>query len=102
MNWRSRLTGITTGDQGLFVRRDAFERVGGFPEIALMEDIAMSRKLKSSGRPACLPQQLTTSSRRWEQNGILRTILLMWKLRLLFFLGVDPDKLAHAYYGHDG
>ena len=99
MNWRSSLTGICTGDQGLFISSALFDAVGGFPEIALMEDIAMSRKLKAAGRPVCLPQNLVTSSRRWEANGILRTIMLMWKLRLLFFVGVDPDRLAQMYYG---
>lgn len=100
MNWRSRLTGIATGDQGLFVTRTVFDAVGGFPEIALMEDIAMSRKLKLTGRPVCLPQQLITSSRRWEKHGILRTVFLMWKLRLLYFLGADPAHLAQRYYDH--
>ena len=98
MNWRSRLTGIASGDQGIFVTREMFERIGGFPGIALMEDIAISRKLNVAGRPVCLSQKLVTSSRRWEKNGMLRTILLMWKLRLLYFLGVEPDKLARMYY----
>jgi rSAM/selenodomain-associated transferase 2 len=101
MNLRSRLTGVATGDQALFMTRDLFESAGAFPEIPLMEDIAMSRKLKSLGPPACLSQRLITSSRRWEQNGVLRTILLMWKLRLLYFLGADPTRLAQRYYGHD-
>lgn len=100
MNWRSNLTGIASGDQGMFVTRDLFERIGGFPAIALMEDIAISGKLKAAGRPVCPTQKLVTSSRRWEKNGMLRTIILMWKLRLLYFLGVEPDKLAHMYYGH--
>jgi rSAM/selenodomain-associated transferase 2 len=99
MNARSRLTGISTGDQGLFVTRQLFEAVGGFPEIALMEDIALSRTLKSHSRPLCLRQRLITSSRRWENHGIVRTILLMWKLRLLYFLGADPARLAQRYYG---
>lgn len=99
MNWRSRLTGIATGDQGLFMTREAFAAVGGFPEIALMEDIAMSHKLKSLGSPVCLSQQIITSSRRWESGGVLRTILLMWKLRLLYFFGADPARLAQRYYG---
>lgn len=99
MNWRSRLTGIATGDQALFMTRALFDAVGGFPEIALMEDIAMSRKLKSAGPPVCLSQRLITSSRRWERHGILRTIILMWKLRLLYFFGVDPAHLARRYYG---
>ena len=99
MNWRSRLTGIASGDQGIFVTREMFERIGGFPGIALMEDIAISRKLNVAGRPVCLSKKLVTSSRRWEKNGMLRTIFLMWKLRLLYFLGVEPDKLARMYYG---
>ncbi len=98
MNWRSRLTGIATGDQALFMTRELFETVGGFPEIELMEDIAMSRKLKSYHRPVCVSRRLITSSRRWEENGVLRTILLMWKLRLLYFLGADPGRLARSYY----
>lgn len=98
MNVRSRLTGIATGDQGIFVRREVFERVGGYPPIALMEDIALSRLLKRHSRPVCLRQRLTTSSRRWERDGILRTILLMWRLRLAYFYGTDPDRLARIYY----
>jgi rSAM/selenodomain-associated transferase 2 len=98
MNLRSRLTGIATGDQGIFVRRQTFERVGGYPAIALMEDIALSRLLKRQSRPACLRQCLRTSSRRWERDGIARTILLMWSLRLAWFLGADPDRLARIYY----
>ena len=99
MNWRSRLTGIATGDQALFMTRTLFDAAGGFPDIALMEDIAMSRKLKAMGPPARLQQRLVTSSRRWEKYGILRTIILMWKLRLLYFLGADPTRLAQRYYG---
>lgn len=98
MNHRSRLTGIATGDQGLFVRRALFEQVGGYPPIALMEDIALSRSLKRHGRPVCLRQRLETSSRRWERGGIAQTILLMWRLRLAYFLGADPDQLARSYY----
>lgn len=98
MNLRSRFTGIATGDQGIFVRREVFERVGGYPALALMEDIALSRSLKRHGRPVGLRQRLTTSSRRWESNGILRTILLMWRLRLAYFFGADPDRLARMYY----
>jgi len=101
MNWRSRLTGIATGDQAVFVRRDVFEHVGGFPEISLMEDIALSERLKRIARPVCLRERVITSSRRWEQNGTARTILLMWKLRLLYFLGADPATLAAVYYRHD-
>jgi len=94
MNLRSRLTGIATGDQAMFVRRDSFP---GFPEIALMEDIALSRILKKSGRPACLRERAVTSGRRWESRGVLRTIFLMWRLRLLYFLGVSPERLARRY-----
>lgn len=100
MNWRSRLTGIATGDQAMFISRELFDKVGGFPEIALMEDIAMSRRLRRHSAPHCLPQAVITSSRRWEKNGILRTVVLMWKLRLLYFLGIDPARLAKQYYGH--
>ena len=94
MNLRSRLTGIATGDQAIFVRRDAFP---GFPEIALMEDIAFSRAMKRRGRPACLRERVSTSGRRWEARGVLRTIVLMWRLRLLYALGVAPQRLAREY-----
>ncbi len=97
MNLRSRLSGIATGDQGLFVRRQAFEALGGFPDIALMEDIALSRSLKRMARPICLRQRLITSSRRWESRGILRTVLLMWWLRLAYALGASPAWLAQRY-----
>lgn len=98
MNQRSRLTGISTGDQGLFVTRSAFDAVGGFPQIALMEDIAISSKLKKLGQPCCLTAKVTTSARRWQQHGIFKTILLMWRLRLAYFFGADPDELAARYY----
>jgi rSAM/selenodomain-associated transferase 2 len=94
MNLRSRLSGIATGDQAIFVRRDAF---AGFPEIALMEDVAFSRLMKARGAPACLRERVTTSGRRWEARGVLRTIVLMWRLRLLYFLGVRPERLARLY-----
>lgn len=97
MNTRSRLTGIATGDQGMFVRRDAFEAAGGFPEIPLMEDIALSRALKALSRPVCLRAKVRTSGRRWDKNGAMRTILLMWRLRLAYFLGADPAQLAVRY-----
>jgi rSAM/selenodomain-associated transferase 2 len=97
MNWRSRLTGIATGDQGIFVLRDLFERVGGFPEIDLMEDVALSKLLKKNCRPLCLSQRVITSSRRWEKNGVFRTILLMWHLRLAYALGAHPLRLAQRY-----
>ena len=94
MNLRSRLTGIATGDQAIFVRRDVFI---GFPEIALMEDIAFSRGMKRVGAPACLRNRVTTSGRRWEARGVVRTIFLMWRLRLLYALGVEPQRLARDY-----
>jgi rSAM/selenodomain-associated transferase 2 len=96
MNLRSRLTGIATGDQAIFVRRDAF---AGFPEIPLMEDIAFSRIMKRRGRPACLAGPAVTSGRHWEKRGVLRTIFLMWRLRLLYFLGARPADLARLYRG---
>ncbi|HJQ58630.1 MAG TPA: TIGR04283 family arsenosugar biosynthesis glycosyltransferase [Vineibacter sp.] len=100
MNGRSRLTGIATGDQAMFVRRDAYDEVGGFPDIALMEDIALSRALLRLGRPACLRARVVTSGRRWQQRGVVRTMLLMWRLRLAYFFGADPGDLAVRYgYG---
>ena len=97
MSLRSRITGITTGDQALFIRQDLFDVVGGFPEIPLMEDIAMSRELKRRGRPASLRAKVVTSARRWERNGIWNTIFLMWRLRAAYFFGADPARLAHIY-----
>ena len=99
MNLRSRWTGITTGDQALFVRHDLFAQFGGFPDLPLMEDIAISRRLKRHGRPACLTACVTTSARRWERHGVWRTILLMWRLRAAYFLGADPKALA-IHYGY--
>ncbi|HUQ75115.1 MAG TPA: TIGR04283 family arsenosugar biosynthesis glycosyltransferase [Burkholderiales bacterium] len=97
MNLRSRLTGIATGDQAIFVRRDAF---AGFPEIPLMEDVAFSAAMKRRGRPACLRAQVVTSGRRWERDGVVRTIVLMWRLRLLYALGASPHRLARHYAEH--
>jgi rSAM/selenodomain-associated transferase 2 len=97
INLRSRLTGIATGDQAIFVSREAFQRVGGFPELPLMEDIAISRRLKRLCRPFCIATPAITSGRRWEQNGVTRTILLMWRLRLSYYLGVEPALLAKLY-----
>lgn len=97
MNLRSRLTHIATGDQGIFVERQLFRAVGGFPNIPLMEDIAFSKILKSRGAPICLPQRLAASARRWESEGVLRTIVLMWRLRLWFWCGADPRDLALRY-----
>jgi len=100
MNARSRLTGIATGDHGIFVTRSLFDAAGRFPEIALMEDIELSRRLKRYGEPLCLPHRITASARRWEKHGVLRTILLMWGLRFAYWLGADPDKLALRYAAH--
>jgi rSAM/selenodomain-associated transferase 2 len=97
INWRSRLTGIATGDQAIFVSRKAFEAVGGFPDLPLMEDIAISRRLKRLCRPFCIATPAITSGRRWEQSGVIRTILLMWRLRLSYYLGVEPALLAELY-----
>jgi rSAM/selenodomain-associated transferase 2 len=97
MNLRSRLTGIATGDQAIFVRRSAFQAVGGFPAIALMEDIALCRRLKRVSRPLCLRERVITSGRRWEKKGVLNTIILMWRLRLAYFFGADPKELARQY-----
>lgn len=97
MNLRSRATGIATGDQGLFMTRSAFDKVGGFPPIPLMEDIAISRALKRLSRPVCLRIRLATSGRRWKRHGVVRTILLMWRLRAAYFFGADPARLALLY-----
>jgi len=98
MNLRSRWSGIATGDQAIFVRRDAFDAVGGFPDQPLMEDIELSSRLKRRfGRPACLRAMVQTSGRRWERRGVWRTITLMWRLRLAYWLGAKPERLAEAY-----
>jgi rSAM/selenodomain-associated transferase 2 len=97
MNLRSRLSGIATGDQALFMTRAAFESVGGFPDQPLMEDIELSRRLLVLSRPACLPGPAITSGRRWETRGVWRTIFLMWRLRWLYARGVAPARLAERY-----
>lgn len=97
MNLRSRLSGIATGDQAMFVTRAAFQNTGGFPDIALMEDVALSRSLKKLSWPLCLRARVVASGRRWQRHGLLRTILLMWRLRLAFFLGARPASLARRY-----
>jgi len=97
INWRSRLTRISTGDQAMFVRREVFARLGGFSEQPLMEDVEFSRRLKREGRVACLHRRVVTSSRRWEKHGIVRTVLLMWWLRLCYSLGVNPEVLKRRY-----
>ena len=97
MNARSRLTGIATGDQAIFVTRSLFTAAGGYPDIALMEDIALCKRLKRYGSPLCVRHRLIASGRRWEKHGVVRTILLMWRLRLAYWLGADPRKLAIRY-----
>lgn len=97
MNLRSRLSGIATGDQAIFVTREAFDRAGGFPDQPLMEDIELSRRLRRLSRPACLRSKVVTSGRRWEQRGVWRTILLMWRLRWAYWRGAPPDTLARRY-----
>lgn len=97
MNGRSRLTGIATGDQAMFMTRAAFTAAGRFPDIALMEDVALSTRLKRIGRPVVLAQRVTTSGRRWEERGVLATIVLMWRLRAAYVFGADPADLARRY-----
>jgi rSAM/selenodomain-associated transferase 2 len=97
MNARSRLTGVATGDQAIFVRREAFDAVDGFPDIPLMEDVAISKRLLRRTRPLSLEERVVTSGRRWERRGTLRTIFLMWRLRTAYALGADPRSLARRY-----
>jgi len=97
MNIRSRLTGIATGDQVIFVGKELFNKVNGFPEIALMEDIAISRLLINYSKPVCLSEKVVSSSRRWEKNGIMKTIIKMWILRLLYYFQYNTNKLAKHY-----
>ncbi|MDX8395128.1 MAG: TIGR04283 family arsenosugar biosynthesis glycosyltransferase [Mariprofundaceae bacterium] len=97
INLRSRLSKVSTGDQAMFVRRDVFEKMGGFADIALMEDVELSKRLKKMGKVVCLREKVITSSRRWEKHGIGKTVWLMWKLRLRYFLGADPIKLKKSY-----
>jgi rSAM/selenodomain-associated transferase 2 len=100
INLRSRLSRIATGDQGLFVRQGTFVEMGGYPEIPLMEDVEFSKRLKRCGTVACLRLAVTASARKWEREGVVRTVLLMWMLRLLYFLEVPPARLHRLYYGH--
>ena len=100
MNLRSRLTHICTGDQGIFVRRETFDAAGGYPAQVLMEDIAISSRLRRLSAPLCLRQPCLTSARRWESRGVLRTVVLMWWLRLQYALGVAPARLARTYARH--
>lgn len=97
MNWRSRASAIATGDQAIFIRRSAFNAVGGFPDQALMEDIELCKRLRSVGAPACLRSKVVTSGRRWEARGVWRTIWLMWRLRWAYWRGVPAARLAQLY-----
>lgn len=101
INLRSRLTGIATGDQCIFVRKKLFDEVGGFKDISLMEDVDLSKRLKRYASPVCLDSKVITSSRRWLKYGIWKTIFLMWELRFLFWLGKDPAQLHALYYRKD-
>ena len=98
MNLRARLSRVCTGDQALFLSRPLFKQVGGFPELPLMEDVAMSKRLRQLSTPVVCKQPIIASTRRWEERGMLRTVLLMWKLRLLYFFGVSPERLVTLYY----
>jgi rSAM/selenodomain-associated transferase 2 len=99
MNYRSRLTGIATGDQALFVSREVFSQIGGYPDQSLMEDVEICKRLKKISPPRALPERVITSGRRWEKYGVWRTILLMWQLRLRYFFGASPKDIYLAYYG---
>lgn len=99
MNQRSRLTAVATGDQMLFLKRAVFENTGGFDPIPLMEDVAYSKRLRRLAPPLVIPEPVVTSSRRWEQRGVVRTVLAMWGLRLAYFVGVSPRRLWQYYYG---
>jgi len=97
MNLRSRWSGIATGDQALFVQRRLFENLGGFPDQPLMEDVELSRRLRTLSAPACLRRRVVTSGRRWENRGVWRTVFLMWRLRWRYWRGESPEALARAY-----
>lgn len=97
MNWRSRMTGIATGDQAIFVRRQIFENLQGYADIPLMEDVELSKRLLKLGKPACLQEKVKTSARRWLSAGVIRTVLLMWRLRWDYFIGKEPKELVKRY-----
>nr|WP_317198588.1 TIGR04283 family arsenosugar biosynthesis glycosyltransferase [uncultured Psychrobacter sp.] len=98
INYRSRLTSIATGDQAIFIKRKVFEEINGYPNQALMEDVEISKRLKSIGKPVCLKSKVITSARRWEQHGTWRTIVLMWQLRFDYWRGVSADNIWQRYY----
>lgn len=97
MNWRSRFSGIATGDQAMFMTRCAFESADGFPDQLLMEDVEMSKRLRALSGPVCMRDRVVTSGRRWETHGVWRTIRLMWRLRWLYWRGVPAAELARLY-----
>ncbi|MFM2447260.1 MAG: hypothetical protein RI936_1707, partial [Pseudomonadota bacterium] len=97
MNWRSRLTGVATGDQAIFVTREAWQQLGGYAELPLMEDVEFSRRARRVSRPACIATPVQTAGRRWDEDGVLRTVLRMWRLRAAYWLGADPAALARRY-----
>jgi rSAM/selenodomain-associated transferase 2 len=99
MNRRATLTGIATGDQMLMVDRELFAEQGGFAAVPLMEDVEICKRLRRVVRPRALPLVVCSSGRRWEDNGVIATILLMWALRLAFWFGVSPERLWRLYYG---
>lgn len=99
INTRSRLTQVMTGDQGIFIRTDIFKRIKGYAEIPLMEDVEISKRLRKLAKADCDGPIIKTSARRWQQYGWLKTVLLMWQLRLLYWLGISPDTLVKKYYG---
>lgn len=98
VNLRSRYTGVATGDQCIFVRRDLFESLNGFADIPLMEDVELTKRLKKISKPVCINKSVVTSSRKWESEGIIKTVLLMWRLRFSYWLGTSPDELVRQYY----
>ena len=99
INLRSRLTQVMTGDQGIFIRSDVFQSLKGYASIPLMEDVEISKRLRSKSKADCQGPILKTSARRWQQQGWLKTVLLMWKLRLMYWLGISPTDLVRQYYG---
>ena len=99
MSWRAAVSGIATGDQGIFVHRELLDAVGGVPNQPLLEDVELCRRLRRLAKPVVLWEPLLTSSRRWERDGIVRTVLAMWWLRFRYFAGADPNSLAREYYG---
>jgi hypothetical protein len=101
INWRSAISGVATGDQAIFVSRHAFDRAGAFDDLPLMEDVALSKKLRKTSWPHRVRTTVKSSSRKWERDGVIRTILLMWTLRSAFFLGVHPERLVRLYYRND-